>query len=276
VATSKSFNDLLNDAINDMVEHGFDSVERAAYWQAQLSAAAEREFRSQDELDRIIREAMAAVYRRLIERGVILKDHPGVERFTIDMVRPAARAELDKRILAAADLIKLNREEMRRLTLRRFAGWATSIPPGGVSEKDKRKTSQHIKQPMQSAPFEERRVLIDQGHKLRNSVSTVIAMDGQALAGIWRSHWRQAGYNYRPDHKDRDLLVYAVPNNWAIQAGLMKKGPNPYFDQITAPAQEPFCRCYWTWIYNLDALPVDMLTALGVKRLAEATALLNA
>jgi len=48
---------------------------------------------------------------------------------------------------------------------------------------------------------------------------------GAAIALIWHSNWRQAGYDYREDHKERDLEIYTLRPNWALERGFMKASP---------------------------------------------------
>jgi len=43
----------------------------------------------------------------------------------------------------------------------------------------------------------------------------------------------------------------------------MKAGPAGYLDEITQPGEEPFCRCFVRYIYNIRNLPDDMLTQKG-------------
>lgn len=260
---SQTFADLLKAAVEDIAAHGYDSADRVAFWSEQIRAAAERTLRSPDAIDRMLREGLAAIYRRLIDRGIIIKQHPGLSRHTIDMVAPQLRGELDRRILAAADLIKLNRDEAVQKTLHRFQGWATSVPKGGSDIIDKRKVVGDLKKPTAQEKFRDRRVEIDQGHKLIASINETIANGNGALAIIWKSHWRQANYDYREDHKGRDGKCYAIRGNWALLRGLMSKGPNGYYDEITAVAEEPFCRCDGVYVYNVGSLPDDMLTAKG-------------
>lgn len=267
---SRDYSDVLDAAVEDVARHGYDSPERIAYWTERLQQAAGRTLRSAAEIDQMVRDAMIALYTRLVERGVTVRQHSGLSRFGIDTVRPELRAELDRRILASADLIKSNRDESVRLTLKRFNGWATSVPKGGSSQIDQRAIVRDVKKPIQRQPFEVRRVLTDQSHKLRASIGQTVAFGNGALAGIWHSHWRQANYDYRPDHKDRDLKVYAIRGNWALERGLMKPGLAGYYDEITAAAEEPFCRCYVQWVYALSALPDDMVTEKGRAALANA------
>ena len=260
---SRSFNDVLAEAVADLMEHGFDSVERIAYWTQELRTAAERSMVSTTTLEQEMRIVLGAVYRREVEKGGLLRHHPNVERFTLQKVKPALRAELDRRIMASADLIRLDRAAAIEKTLQRFQGWSTSIPQGGVSAETRSKVRGDVKKAIGQLPFEERRVLIDQGHKLVAAISDIVAVDGGAIAGRWRSHWRQSGYNYREDHKERDGVIYLMRESWARSAGLVKKGPGGYYDEHEAAAQLPFCRCYVTWLYHLTELPDDMLTAKG-------------
>lgn len=263
---------VLSAAVADLLEHGFDSEARVAFWADKLREAAKRLLRPPAEMERALRDTLAAIYRRMIERGQIAQYHQGIKRFTIDMVRPQLRAELDRRIMASANLIKLNREDMINATVRRFSGWATSIPKGGTERPARQKAKEEIRKPLAEERFRENRVLTDQGHKLRASLSEILAADGGAIALIWRSHWRQANYDYRETHKERDGKVYTIRNNWAQAAGLMKAGDAGYYDQITAVAEEVSCRCYATWLYSLSALPDDILTAKGRSELARAKA----
>ena len=276
MATGQSFYEVLTAAVDDLAEHGFDSVERVERWTAELRLAAGAVTANPAEIERMLREGLASVYKRLVDNGGIARMHPGVGRFTLEQVKPKLRAELDRRIMSSASLIRLNREQAIDKTIQRFQGWATSIPIGGSAEPEKVKTKKNVRKSLAQLPFEERRVLIDQGHKLTASLSNILATDGGAIAAKWRSHWRQAGYNYRKDHKERDEKVYALRESWAMNRGLMKRGPNPYYDDITQAAEEPFCRCYIVWIYALRDLPKDMLTVKGSSALDEARAAIAA
>jgi hypothetical protein len=266
---------ILTAAVNDMAEHGFDSVERVKYWQDQLQAAAQDTILSDAQMEAMLRGGIRAIYLRLVDRGTLLQRHPGISRFTLERLRPHLHSELDRRIMASADLIKLNRKQSVEQTLRRFAGWSTSLPPGGTAQVDRIKQKQVIRKSLAQLPFEARRVLIDQGHKLTSAINSVVARDGGAIAGRWHSHWRQANYNFRPDHKERDGLVYAVRGSWALAGGLMTAGAG-YTDQITQPAEEPFCRCAYTYLYHLRQLPPDMLTKKGQSELERARAIVEA
>jgi hypothetical protein len=264
-----AFLDVIARAVTDIAEHGYDSPERVKYWVDQLKRSAEGAARPEHELQRMLVDALMSDYRRLVDRGDLLKRHTGVARFTIDRLRPHLRAELDRRILASADLIRRNREAAIAKTLQRFSAWSTSIPKGGTDALKRAEVKASMRKSLASLPFEERRVIIDQGHKLRSSLSEIIAVDGGAIAARWRSRWRQAGYNYRQDHKDRDDRVYAVRGSWALERGFAKVGPAGYTDDITKPGEEPFCRCYYQYLYNLRDLPDEMVTKRGRDALEE-------
>lgn len=268
---STSFQRVLADAIADLAATGYVDAERIEAWASLLRAVAERELGSAERIEARMREAMSAIYDRLIERGKIVERVPGVPRYTLQMIKPKLRAELDRRIIAAADLIKLNRTEAIEKTLQRFRGWSTSIPPGGDGLIDKREVRSRVGKSVAQVRFEERRVQIDQGHKLMANIANIVAVDNGAIAAEWHSHWRQVNYNYRPDHKERDMKMYAIRGSWAITQGLMNKGAG-YTDEITAPAQEPFCRCYLRYVSSLRRLPDEMLTDKGRRWLADAAA----
>src|ERR1700684_2501395 len=96
----QSFHDVLTEAVNDLAEHGFDNVERVERWTRELRAAAERSLISELSMEQQLRDALAGAYRRLVEEGGIAKNHVGVERYTLEKVRPELRNELGRRIAA--------------------------------------------------------------------------------------------------------------------------------------------------------------------------------
>lgn len=264
-----TFYQTITDAVADIAEHGYESEERLDYWIEQIRAAALADLTPEAELTAQLQRVLGKSYASLVEKGGILRRHEGVERWKLDRLAPELRGELDRRIVASANLIKLNREQAIADTLRRFQGWATSIPIGGSDDVDKRGVKGNIRKELAGLPFRERRVLIDQGHKLNASLADIIATGSDAIAAIWHSNWRERNYNYRKDHKERDDRYYAIRGNWAIERGFMKPGPNGYTDDITKPGEEVYCRCYYQYVYNLTDLPADMVTAKGRDAIAE-------
>jgi hypothetical protein len=123
--------------------------------------------------------------------------------------------------------------------------------------------------------FERRRVEVDQGHKLAANISNIVAVDNGAIAAEWHSHWRQTHYNFRHSHKERDGKIYAIRDSWAVKQGLINKGAG-YTDEMTAPGQEVFCRCFMRYITSLRRVPDEMLTEKGREWLKEAARRRNA
>ena len=263
----KAFREVLTAAVADIVDHGYDSAERVATWVDLLRQAAEAAMTSRRQMEDMLRDALIGTYRRQIEHGGLLKRHEGVGLYTLQNIRPALRAELDRRILASADLIRLNRERAVAETLQRFQGWATSIPKGGTDAASKPKVKREVRKAMVSLPFRERRVLIDQGAKLNSSLSDIVAKDGGAIAGVWQSHFQRAGYDYRENHRLRHNKVYLIRGSWAHENGLVKPGLVGYTDEITQPAEEVFCQCFYRYLYSLGRMPREMLTAKGAAAL---------
>jgi hypothetical protein len=265
-----SYYEVLTAAVNDVSENGYDSQERIDYWSKRLKEASEKMLLSADQMYDYIRSSFNAIYDRLVNRAALIKYHPGVSKYTLERIKPHLHQELNRRIMASADLIRLNKSVMVQKTLQRFQGWATSVPSGGTTEPKKRKEKKQIYKAMRSLPFEERRVLIDQAAKLTSSINNIVARDGGAIAVKWNSKWRQVNYNYRHSHKERDGKIYMLKDNWAQKNGLVVPGPAGYYEDITAFGEEVYCRCTGSYIYNLRSLPETMLTKKGREELEKA------
>lgn len=262
----KSFYQVLTDAVNYFIENGFKSEKMLDFWVKKLSDSAYESLIPEKTLMKELERSLGQVYRRLVTKGGVLKTNPGISKFTIDKLKPKMRAELDRRITTSANLIKLNRDEAISNTLRRFQGWATSIPIGGTNAADKLAEKAYIKKSITKLGYEERRVIIDQTHKLVSSINDIVAKGGGAIAAKWHSNWKQQGYDYREDHKERDGKTYLIKGNWAQEKGLIKP-INGYVDDITMPGEEVFCRCNYVYLYNLRQLPEEMLTYKGKSSL---------
>jgi hypothetical protein len=258
----KTLYEVLTDAVNYYVSKGWDSEKSLLSWSQKLRVAASREAPDTD----IARKHLTSIYSRLVIDGGALKDQPpdGPKKVTLDKIKPELRKELDKRIFASANLIKLNREQAIEKTVQRFQGWVTSIPPSGVSEIDKNEQKAAIRKSVTDLDYISRRVAIDQGHKLAGNVKYLLSIQGGAIAFRWHSPWRRPGYNYREDHKLRDTLIYLVRDSWAFQQGLIKL-VNGFYDEITAAREEVFCSCDANPIYAPQKLPIEFLTEKGKR-----------
>ncbi|HBR4684340.1 TPA: hypothetical protein L9W34_001257 [Klebsiella pneumoniae] len=267
----KTFTRTVREAVKFFLRNGYTSRQELEQWQAIIRQAAESE--TDDDYMSMVSDRLRKTYDLQVSKAGALERHKGLSRFTLNYMDPKLRSELDRRILASADLIKLNRTAAINKTVQRFSGWATSIPVqdyvgGGLSASSRSgivANAQHIQKSAEQVDYEARRVMIDQSHKLIANIDKIIATGNNAIAAEWHSHWRQPGYDYREDHKERDKLVYLIRGNWAQKNGYVKAGPAGYLDEITQPGEEVFCRCYVTYLYNLRSIPEDMLTQKGRK-----------
>lgn len=257
---AKTLYETLSEAVNYYIDRGWDSEKSLLSWSNKLRIAANRETNNFD----TTRNHLTAIYRRLVIDGGALRDQPidGPSKITLNKIKPDLRKELDKRIFMAADLIKLNRQAAIDKTVQRFQGWVSSIPPGGTSAVDRNAQKQEIKRSLMDQSFINRRVAIDQGHKLASTVTYLLSVQGGAIALKWHSNWRRPGYKYRPDHKERDEVIYLMRDSWALEQGLIKP-VHGYYDEITAAGEEVYCSCKALPIYAPQKLPVEFLTEKG-------------
>jgi hypothetical protein len=264
-----SFRELLTDAINELSRVGYLNPAEIEEWLMVLRAAAERDLGPENYIDSDVRAGFERLFNRFVD-GVKLPEHvEGVDRFTKHMIKPKLWGELDRRIKASADLIKMHRREAIERTMRRFQGWATALPPGGDDTIDRRETKTLLGQDLVNYRYHRRFVDTDQGHKLIANVANIVAVEAGAIAGTWHSHGAtDPSYNARVDHLDRDGKTYLIRDSWAHRQGLVKP-VNGYLDQITAPAVEPNCRCWLTYHTSPRRLPDAFLTKRGQEWIEE-------
>ena len=260
---------IITSAINDILAHGYDSPERVAHWVTKIKEGVEAKFEAPRTAGEKLRAGLASKFKSLVDQGRVLTRHPGVSKDTIERVRPRLREELLRRSSAATTLVSLNRKSAIDTALRRFTSWATSIPLGGSHGQDRGEVRLSIQRPLAGLPFEDRRLSIDQGQKMAEMVSAIVAEEAGAIAAEWHSNWRQLGYDYREDHKNRDGKTYLIRDSWAIQAGLVKPKA-PYTEDFESPTEWPFCRCHYRYLYKIEDLPEEFLSSKGKAALAEA------
>ncbi len=254
-------------AVNHFKQWGFRSQAELDSWTARIRRSALLQLKTPEQIDREMRAMLTDRYRALVTRGGLRAKMPEVSRMGLERVKPKLRKELDRRIMASANLIKLNRQQAVDKTLQRFQGWATSIPEGGSRAVDVKPVKDDIRKSIGQMDFVERRVSIDQSHKLVATIQDITATENGALAVRWNSPWLRPGYDFRKDHKERDQKVYAIRGNEALEKGLMKAGDAGYYDEITNVGEEVFCSCWATYIFALRKLPPDMLTKKGAYAL---------
>jgi hypothetical protein len=268
-SSPQTFYDVITAAIKDMSKHGYDSQKRLDFWLSTIRDSAVATLRPMPVMRKELDATFKTIYKRMVDNGELIKRNPSVGHFGINKVKPKLRAELERRTAASAQLIKLNRQMMLAKTEQRFSGCATSVPAGGSKAIDAPKVEANVGKALTQLPFEERRVMIDQGHKFVATLNNIVAVDNGALAMQWHSQWRRKGYDFREDHKERDEKYYMIRGNWAELKGLIQPGPAGYTDEITAPGEEVFCSCFGQYIYALRDLPANMLTKLGAEMLAK-------
>lgn len=262
--SAKAFLDVVRAAVADLSQSGHKSEAQIETWMAAIRDAARRSMMPDVDVEAELKRHFGGVYDRLVARGRVSEYVRGVGRFDVAMVKPQLRAELDRRILASADLIRLNKAAQVDKTVQRFRGWLSSVPVGGAQAIDKREVSAHIAKPTQQARFEMRRVAIDQGHKLAANVADIVATSGGAIAAIWHDRGEHDhNYDARKEHLARSGKVFLIRNSWAIEQGLVRKGAGTYTDQIEMVASEPFCSCWYEYLTSLRDLPPDWLTKKG-------------
>lgn len=259
----KKLNEVLAAAIRWFIENGYSDAASLDFWTQRIRAVLG--MLTGKPAHELARASLERAYAKTLRTAP--KYHAGIDKFTIANTAPKPRPLLQARIMASADLIKLNREQAVEITMRRFAGWASSQPPGG-SNADLREIKAHIGKRLQQSTFEERRMLIDQGHKLAAAVNQTIAESHGAIAAVWH-HVHEANYDARPEHVARDGKVYLIRDSWAHQKGLVKPSAQGYMDEHEQPAQAPYCRCTATYLYALSRLPDDMLTVKGRELLKQ-------
>src|SRR5271168_2501320 len=188
-----TFYEVLTQAVSEFSTNGFEGEEQLAEWVRRIREAAERDMVDPRTLEAEMAASFRTIFDNMVDKGGILRYHDGLPAWRLAQLKPRLRPLLDRRVMANADLIKLNRTRAIETTMQRFSGWATSIPAGGSKVVDKVETKTNIRKALSRLPFEERRVLIDQGHKFVSDLNGIIARDGGAIAGEWHSHFRQAG-----------------------------------------------------------------------------------
>jgi len=257
---------LLMLAINHYQEQGYTSETDLKRWVKILKESAEKTVKSPIKLEKDTKSALNGTYKRLITQKGALKRHKGINKSTLDKYALAFKKELDRRILASQNIIQLHRETAINDTLRNFQGWATSIPPGGSQAVDKIEERTRIKKALVSLPILVSNVIHDQEHKLSTVIHELIAEKGGAIAMVWHSMWRLPGYNYRPDHKEKDEQVYLLKDSWARAKGLVA---GEYYEDDVAVGVLPNCKCFAEWIYDVTDLPTELLTSKGQEWIAQ-------
>jgi hypothetical protein len=94
------------------------------------------------------------------------------------------------------------------------------------------------------------------------------AMEGNAIAAIWKYRDICFEADNGDPHRELDGIFYAIKGNWAIQKGLMHPGRNVFLDDIETDWASG-CGCHLQHIFALRALPSAMITERGAAKMIE-------
>lgn len=260
------FHSVLRLAIKDFLRHGYDSPQRLALWVDRLRQTAEGP--AQQKSDQAASRVFDRAYYNLVDRGLLLRAHRGLTGWRLAQVRGQLTEQRERSKDALLGVTAGRRDLQLEQSIQRFIGWATALPPGGVRGRTMSDVREDIAEPVLKLARREALIKQDQKHKMVAGLHRVVATEAQALAAIWHSMFRKPGYQFRPDHKERDSKVYVFRGNWALRDGLMTRGDG-YIDDITWFGEEPHCSCTGTFFYDLKELPDWLLTNKGRKILLQ-------
>jgi len=260
----KNFRETLQEAIKYFSGVGYKSEYDVARWMGVLRAACERSLGNDLTLRENVRASLNALYARHVRPEALVKRIPSVSRFTLERIKPELHAELDRRILASVDLIKLRKTDAVQKSLARFQGWSTSIPPGGSQATDVRQVADDVGKSIAQIKYEWRRVTIDQGAKMLANIQEVVAIQSEAIGGVWHDLGEHfGGYDARKEHLRRSGKFFLMRDSWAIRDGFVKRGTAQFMDEIERPAELPYCQCYYVYTNLLADVPDECLTEKG-------------
>ena len=267
--------------LKELIKKALDETSQNGWTPASIAFWA-NEFRKQASAtvfnkspESVISPYLNNLFKKEITDNKLLERNPGIDRFTLERIKPQFRRILEDRIRANINLIVLERPASIEISTARFSGWLMSfdgkqakLPPA-----DELPVFQNITKPMlDQKSYEHSRRAIDQGHKMIRAIDLTIAEQGGAIAAIWHAHKTTAYFTARPDHWKRDGEIYVFKNSDIADKGLVKKGPNVWLEDIPdPPALLINCVCYWEFIYSVSTLAKlapDRITQKGRDLLA--------
>jgi len=250
--------------INEFIRQSFERVMTEG-WTPELIALIAGEYRRLVSVgtfnktpQQSIEPYLNNLFKKEIESGKLLKRNEGIDRFTLERIKPQFRQLLEDRVKANIQLIKLERSNSIDVSTARFSGWLMSFDGGQekIPPAKQLPAFQNITKPMlEQKSYEHSRRAIDQGHKMLRAIDSVVAEQGGAIAAVWHAHPPTSFYDARKEHWARDGEIFVYKNSPAMEKGLVKKGSNPYFEDLPdPPAFLINCTCWTKNIYSLSAL----------------------
>jgi len=260
----QSLQDLLREMIADVSAKGYVSEAQMEGWTDRIRAATEAALGRPAEAREETRDRLRLLFDRFLTRGVFRRVD-GINRFDVSMLAPTLRAELDRRVFAAADLIVVDRDEAVRRTVNRVRGWISSVPPGGTDVLSKVDLRAKLSKGVADHKYHKRFVDTDQGHKLIANVAELVAVGSGAIGGVWHDHGEHdKSYDARKEHLVRSGEFFLIRGSWADEQGLIShRGPIRFYDEVDPVGMKPNCRCWLRYVTSPRRLPPEALTSKG-------------
>jgi hypothetical protein len=257
-----AFTTLLRKAVGYFAKRGFTTIADVANWRVQLAAAAESHLSTEKAQARVER-GLTGAFHRWMGRGRVSLPQRGVAKFTLDMLEPKLKDELQNRMFAAREAV----DGAHRLALERihnrFMGFATA----GAQPQAAREATKDIGKAARDAKYYERLTAINETARLMSALDEIAAADTGSIGGFWdatpeikRKHRLEHGG--KDGHGGRHGKFYARRGSWADREGLVRH-PNGYIDEHDMPRVLINCQCEYKYVYDLADIPPELLTAKG-------------
>ena len=253
-----SFNRLLREAVDHFSRFGFTSPADVNDWLVRLSAAAESSLDTA-KAQRRIENALGGAFYRELGRGRLITRKGRVSKLSIAQLEPKLRDELERRMFAARELLEGDKKLALERIHNRFLGLATA----GVQPKDVREGVKAISKAERDAKAQARMTAIDQTGKLIRTMDEIVAVDAGSIGGFWDATW-EIERKHRIEHAIRHEQWYPRRGSWADQQGFLKRALG-YMDEHDMPGVKINCRCEYRYVYDLEDVPPEFLTAKGRK-----------
>lgn len=215
-------------------------------------------------------------------KGGYKSSHRGLKGWKLADLRPKLEKELRARINFSKSLIQLTNAEHSKKINQRFIGWTSSkgedTSAKGLAEALK------VGDTFAKARRHQKMVLGDQTRKMLNGFDNIVAEEHKAIAFIWKTRrdnrvvgnpsgkYPGNGTELHRDHYHRQDQLYFLHNTWAIKGKLIDTQHKQFkwadFED-GMPGQPINCRCYANYIYDLEDIPTELLTAAGERYIEE-------
>ena len=251
-----SFNRLLREAVGHFTRYGFTSPADVNDWLARLNAAAETSLDTA-KAHRRVEKALSSSFANALGRGRLIRRKGKVSKLSIEQLEPKLRDELERRMYAARELIEGDRRVALEQIHKRFLGIATA----GQNPKAVKEGVRAMGKAERDHKAAARVFAVDQSGKLMRMMDEVIAADSDSIGGFWDATW-DIERKHRIEHAIRHDQWYPRRGSWADNDGFLKRALG-YMDEHDMPGVLINCRCEYRYVYDLEDVPPQFLTAKG-------------